>query len=187
MAFGKTRCGAEWVRAEVKAGRRRIALVGPAAADARNIMVEGASGILAISPGPERPLYEPSKRRLTWPNGAIATTYSTDEPERLRGPQHDAAWSDELGAWRQLFEQGGGHLFLLLRFPRPDAIDLVDQPLPRIVDEHRFVVLVGLLPHHRLFPAHLGFGVEDRRGHADLFAFDRIAQRRPFAEGRAQD
>ena len=86
--FGKTRSGAEWVRAEVKAGRRRIALVGPTAADARNVMVEGASGILAISPGPERPLYEPSKRRLTWPNGAIATTYSADEPERLRGPQH---------------------------------------------------------------------------------------------------
>ena len=85
--FGKTRCGAEWVRAEVKAGRRRIALVGPTAADARNVMVEGASVILAISPDP-RPLYEPSKRRLTWPNGAVATTYSADEPERLRGPQH---------------------------------------------------------------------------------------------------
>ena len=62
--------------------------MGPTAADARNVMVEGASGILAISPGPERPLYEPSKRRLTWPNGAVATTYSADEPERLRGPQH---------------------------------------------------------------------------------------------------
>src|SRR5580693_3450873 len=98
--FGKTRCGAEWVRAQVKAGRRRIALVGPTAADARNVMVEGESGILAISPDPERPLYEPSKRRLTWPNGAVATTYSADEPERLRGPQHDAAWCDELGAWR---------------------------------------------------------------------------------------
>src|SRR5215471_17096687 len=79
--FGKTRSGAEWVRAEVKAGGRRIALVGPTAADARRVMVEGASGILAISPDPERPLYEPSKRRLTWPNGAIATTYSADQPE----------------------------------------------------------------------------------------------------------
>jgi phage terminase large subunit-like protein len=76
------------------------ALVGPTSADARNVMVEGESGILAISPGPERPLYEPNKRRLTWPNGAVATTYSADEPERLRGPQHDAAWCDELGAWR---------------------------------------------------------------------------------------
>jgi phage terminase large subunit-like protein len=55
---------------------------------------------LAISPDPERPLYEPSKRRLTRPNGAVATTYSADEPERLRGPQHDAAWCDELAAWR---------------------------------------------------------------------------------------
>jgi hypothetical protein len=84
------------VRAEVKAGRRRIALVGATAADVRNVMVEGPSGILAISPGPERPLYEPSKRRLTWPNGAVATTYSADEPERLRSPQHEAAWCDEL-------------------------------------------------------------------------------------------
>ena len=93
--FGKTRCGAEWVRAEVKAGRRRIALVAPTAADARDVMVEGESGILAISPDHERPLYEPSKRRLTWRNGAVATTFSADEPERLRGPQHDAAWCDD--------------------------------------------------------------------------------------------
>ena len=73
---------------------------GPTAADARNVMVEGASGILAISPDRERPLYEPSKRRLTWPNGAVATTYSADEPERLRGPQHEAGWCNELAAWR---------------------------------------------------------------------------------------
>jgi len=74
---------------------------GPTAADARDVMVEGEAGILAISPDHERPLYEPSKRRLTWRNGAVATTFSADEPERLRGPhQHDAAWCDELGAWR---------------------------------------------------------------------------------------
>jgi predicted phage terminase large subunit-like protein len=63
-------------------------------------MVEGESGILAISPPWFRPSYEPSKRRLTWPNGAMATTYSADEPERLRGPQHSGAWCDELAAWR---------------------------------------------------------------------------------------
>jgi Terminase large subunit, T4likevirus-type, N-terminal len=99
--FGKTRTGAELVRARV-AGRtaRRLALVAPTAADARNVMVEGESGILAISPPWDRPRYEPSKRRLTWPNGAIATLYSADEPERLRGPQHDATWCDELGSWR---------------------------------------------------------------------------------------
>ena len=63
-------------------------------------MVEGESGILAISSPRFRPIYEPSKRRITWPNGAIATTYSADEPERLRGPQHDGAWCDEPASWR---------------------------------------------------------------------------------------
>ena len=137
--FGKTRCGAEWVRAEVKAGRRRIALVAPTAADARDVMVEGELGILAISPDHERPLYEPSKRRLTWPNGAIATTYSADEPERLRGPQHDAAWCDELGSWR--FPEAWDMLMFGLRLgidprvmvtttPRPTRLirSLVDDP-----------------------------------------------------------
>jgi len=99
--FGKTRTGAEWVRSEVESGRRgRIALVAPTAADARDVMVEGESGILAISPPWFRPNYEPSKRRITWPNGAIATVFTADEPERLRGPQHDGAWCDELAAWR---------------------------------------------------------------------------------------
>ncbi len=98
--FGKTRTGAEMVRARVAQGAQRVALVAPTAADARDVMVEGESGLLAIAPAEERPLYEPSKRRLTWPSGAIATTYSADEPERLRGPQHDFAWCDELAAWR---------------------------------------------------------------------------------------
>jgi predicted phage terminase large subunit-like protein len=99
--FGKTRAGAEWVREQVTEGRaRRIALVAPTAADARDVMVEGASGILAVTPDRARPLYLPSKRRIVWPNGAIATTYSAEEPDRLRGPQHDAAWCDELAAWR---------------------------------------------------------------------------------------
>jgi phage terminase large subunit-like protein len=99
--FGKTRTGAEWVREEIESGRRsRIALVAPTAADARDVMVEGESGLLAISPPWFRPNYEPSKRRITWPNGAIATVFTADEPERLRGPQHDGAWCDELAAWR---------------------------------------------------------------------------------------
>ncbi len=97
--FGKTRTGAEWVREQVDAGYKRIAFVAPTAADARDTMVEGESGILAISPPWNRPIYEPSKRRLTWPNGALATLFSAEEPERLRGPQHDAAWCDELAAW----------------------------------------------------------------------------------------
>lgn len=99
--FGKTRTGAEWVREQIESGKaRRIALVARSAADARDVMVEGESGILAVCPPWFKPKYEPSKRRLTWPNGAIATTYSADEPNLLRGPQHDAAWADERAAWR---------------------------------------------------------------------------------------
>jgi phage terminase large subunit-like protein len=99
--FGKTRTGAEFVRAAIALGMaRRVALVAPTAGDARSIMVEGESGLLSIGPAEQRPDYEPSLRRLTWRNGAIATTYSADEPNRLRGPQHDLAWCDELAAWR---------------------------------------------------------------------------------------
>jgi phage terminase large subunit-like protein len=99
--WGKTLTGAQTVRTWIEAGKaKRIALVGPTAADVRDVMVEGPSGILTTAPDHNRPEYEPSKRRLTWPSGAIATTFSADEPERLRGPQHDAAWVDELGAMR---------------------------------------------------------------------------------------
>ena len=97
--FGKTRCGAEWVLEQVRQGRQRIALVGETKADVRDVMVEGESGILACA-GKNRPLYEPSKRRLTWDNGAVATCYSGDEPDQLRGPQHDGAWLDELAKYR---------------------------------------------------------------------------------------
>ena len=98
--FGKTRTLAEWVCQQTASGQaRRIAPVAATAADARDVLVEGQSGILAVSPPWFRPVYEPSKRRLTWPNGAMATTFSAEEPERLRGPQHDAAICDELGSW----------------------------------------------------------------------------------------
>lgn len=98
---GKTRSAAEWITEEVASGRRgRLALIGPTAADVRDTMVEGESGILAVSSDRMRPVYEPSRRRLTWPNGAMALTFSAEEPERLRGPQHDGGWADELAAWR---------------------------------------------------------------------------------------
>jgi phage terminase large subunit-like protein len=99
--FGKTRAGAEFVIEKVRAGQwRRVALVGETAADVRDVMVEGESGIMAYSPPWFRPVYEPSRRRLTWPNGAIATTYSGKEPDQLRGPQHDGAWADEPAKWQ---------------------------------------------------------------------------------------
>src|SRR6201984_606838 len=98
--FGKTRTLAEWVCQQAASGQAsRIALVAATAADARDVLVEGQSGILAGWPPCFRAVYEASKRRLTWPNGAIATTFSAEEPERLRGPLHDAAVCDELGSW----------------------------------------------------------------------------------------
>jgi len=78
----------------------RIALVGETSADVRDVMIEGESGILSISRPDFKPLYEPSKRRLIWPNGATAMAYSGDEPDQLRGPQHDGAWADEPAKWK---------------------------------------------------------------------------------------
>jgi phage terminase large subunit-like protein len=99
--FGKTRTGVEWVRGQVETGKcGRLAIVGRTAADVRDVIVEGESGLLACSPPWFRPSYEPSRRRLTWPNGAIATTYSAEEPDVLRGPQHDGFYADEIAAWK---------------------------------------------------------------------------------------
>lgn len=92
---GKTRAGAETVRMMVESGCRRIALIAPTAADVRDVMIEGESGLLSVFPDHERPTYQPSLRRVTFANGAQAISYSADEPERLRGPQHDFAWMDE--------------------------------------------------------------------------------------------
>lgn len=98
---GKTRAGSEWIREEVKLGKvKRIAIIGETASDCRDVIVEGDSGILSVHPKHERPLYEPSKRRLTWPNGAIATLFNATEPDQLRGPQFDIAWCDELAKWK---------------------------------------------------------------------------------------
>lgn len=98
--FGKTRAGAEWVRGLAETmPDARIALVGATLSEVRAVMVEGESGLLAISPVRRRPHFEPSLRRLTWPNGAQALLYSAGEPESLRGPQHSHAWCDEIAKW----------------------------------------------------------------------------------------
>ena len=97
---GKTRTMAEYVTDQVRRfGHRRVALVGRVPSDVRDVMIEGESGLLACAPEDFRPTYQPSIRRLTWPNGAIATTYSSENPSELRGPQHDLAWCDEPAAW----------------------------------------------------------------------------------------
>lgn len=98
--YGKTRLGAEETRAAVKRGIRYPNIIGATADDARDIMIEGESGILAVCPKLERPLYQPSKRQLEWPNGAKTLIFTADEPERLRGKQHEWLWADEVAAWR---------------------------------------------------------------------------------------
>jgi phage terminase large subunit-like protein len=98
--YGKSRAGSEQVLAWARTPKLRIALVAETAADARDVIVEGESGLLACSPPWNMPVYQPTKRRLSWPNGTIATTYSGDAPEQLRGPQHHYAWCDEVAKWR---------------------------------------------------------------------------------------
>lgn len=98
---GKTRAGAEWVQDEVTTGRAgRIALIGETFADAREVMIDGPSGLRAIAPPDAAPKYEITRKRLLWPNGAVAYVFSAGEPDSLRGPQFDAAWGDELAKWR---------------------------------------------------------------------------------------
>ncbi len=98
---GKTRSGCEWIRGHAEAGSvSQIALVAATAGDCRDVLVEGESGFLAIAPNDNRPVFEPTKRRLTWPNGVQASLFSSEEPERLRGPQFNLALCDELASWR---------------------------------------------------------------------------------------
>jgi phage terminase large subunit-like protein len=97
--FGKTRAGVEAVR-EWKNAYPLIGLIGATAADVRDIMIEGESGILAMSPPWDIPLYEPSKKKLTFSNGSIVKLFSAEEPDRLRGPQFYKLWCDELAAWK---------------------------------------------------------------------------------------
>jgi phage terminase large subunit-like protein len=100
---GKTRAGAEWVRA-LATGRSPpagpIALVGETEHDAREVMVEGVSGVIAAHHPWERPTWIASRRRLEWQNGTVAQIFSAEDPESLRGPQFAAAWCDELAKWR---------------------------------------------------------------------------------------
>jgi phage terminase large subunit-like protein len=108
---GKTRAGAEWVRAQVEGARpadpglaRRVALVGETLDEVREVMIFGESGLLACAPPDRRPDWQATRRRLVWPNGAVAQAFSAHEPESLRGPQFDCAWADELAKWKKAEE-----------------------------------------------------------------------------------
>lgn len=137
--WGKTRTGAEWIQDRATSARRRIILAGATAGDVRDIMIEGDSGILAVAPPWARPKYQPSKRRLTWPNGSVANLLSGEEPRRFRGKQCDTFWCDELASWRypesydQLklgFRLGTDPRGIVTTTPRPVPVvkDLIKDP-----------------------------------------------------------
>nr|WP_236549650.1 terminase family protein [Profundibacterium mesophilum] len=123
---GKTRAGAEWVRAQVEGPRpldqgraRRVALVGETLDQVREVMIFGESGILACTPPDRRPVWQAGRHRLLWPNGAVATACSAHDPETLRGPQFDAAWVDELAKWKKAQEAWDMLQFCLRLGPEP--------------------------------------------------------------------
>lgn len=121
--FGKTRLGAEWVRAIAEAdGTARIALIGASLHDARAVMVEGESGLLGIAPPWARPEWRPSRRQLTWPSGAMATLYGAADAETLRGPQHSHVWGDEIAKWHRGLEAWDNAMMGLRLGQRPRAL-----------------------------------------------------------------
>jgi phage terminase large subunit-like protein len=126
--FGKTRTGAETVRIWARSNRF-VNLIGATADDARDIMIEGESGLLAICPNSERPDYKKSERKLLWPSGCISLIFTADEPERLRGKQHEKLWCDELGAWHYIDSWVQASLGLRLG-KNPQAI-VTTTPKPR--------------------------------------------------------
>jgi len=138
--FGKTRAGAEWVSAQARAdGDLRVALVGATEADARDVMVEGPSGLLNVGPPHARPRWTEGRGRLVWPSGAVAFTFSGAAPEGLRGPEHHIAWCDELGKWAR-GEATWSNLMLGLRLGPPPRALVTTTPRPtplmrRLADE----------------------------------------------------
>ncbi|WP_267397564.1 MULTISPECIES: terminase family protein [unclassified Sphingomonas] len=99
--FGKTRAGAEWVNQIARRGDAQIALVGATARDVQQVMIEGPSGVVAVAPIGHVPRFVASTGEVTWPSGARAFVYAAETPDKLRGPEHDAAWCDELAKWRR--------------------------------------------------------------------------------------
>ncbi|OWK28921.1 DNA-packaging protein [Sphingomonas mucosissima] len=126
--FGKTRAGAEWVNGVARrVPEARIALVGATADEARRVMVEGPSGVLATARLDARPAWAASKGEVRWPGGAIATVYSADSPEGLRGPEHHAAWCDELAKWRR-GEAAWDNLMMTMRLGKQPQVMVTTTP-----------------------------------------------------------
>lgn len=159
--FGKTWMGARWAIKKAQEGKTIGALIGPTAADVRDTMIRGSSGILAVSAPWFMPTYEPSKRRLTWPNGVYALCYSADKPDRLRGPNTGWVWGDEPATWKHemaaldqipLFNRIGSRAYppqvLLTGTPRPlkKLEELIKRPSSVLVTGSSLANAANLAP-----------------------------------------
>lgn len=176
--WGKTRTAAEQVRRWATSGKyRHVNVIGATADDVRDIMIEGESGILAVCPASDRPRYVPSKRRLEWPNGCWTLAFTADEPERLRGKQHQKLWGDELAAWRFVDEAWTQAKFGLRLPPNPQAV-ITTTPKPlaalrRLLNDPATVVTGG--------------HTDDNRANLDPgFYADIIAEYRGTSVGRQE-
>ncbi len=142
---GKTWAGARWISDLVaRRAARRIALVGPTLGDVREVMIEGPSGLMAQAEPGARPVYASSRRRVQWPNGAVAHVFSAEDPDSLRGPQFDAAWCDEIGAWARA-EETWDTLAFALRLGRAPRVTATTTPRPTPLVK-RLVKLAGRGP-----------------------------------------
>jgi hypothetical protein len=120
---GKTRAGAAWIQHRVEHGVMKLGcLIAPTAADIRDVMVEGPSGLIAVAPPWARPRFEPSKRRIAWPNGARAVCLSGEVPEGARGLNVDTLWADELACWQRAESTWDLAMLALRAGPNPQAL-----------------------------------------------------------------
>lgn len=183
--WGKTRTGAEWVRAQVESGRcRRMALLNDTAADVRDVNVEGPDGILAVCPPWNKPIYEPSKRRVTWNNGAVAICYAAEAPELLRGPQHDGAWADELAKWKNLKKRDveGGTAWDNLMM----GLRMGDNPQCVVTTTPRAIPLIRELRKRPTTVVIAGSSYENRENLADAWFTEVIGQYEGTRLGRQE-
>ncbi|MBX3563101.1 MAG: DNA-packaging protein [Sphingomonas sp.] len=142
--FGKTRAGAEWVCEVARSiAGARIALVGANADDVRQVMIEGPSGLVDVARADERPVWHRASRELHWPNGTIASVYSAEAPERLRGPEHEAAWCDELGKWRNADATWDNLVMTMRRGERPRIVVTTTPRSTRLI--HRIRALPSMI------------------------------------------
>lgn len=182
---GKTWAGARWTTACVMEGQaRRIALVGPTLGDVREVMIEGPSGLIALAPDHMKPLHEVSRRRVTWPNGAVGHVFSAEDPQSLRGPQFDAAWCDEIVSWARgvqvwdtlAFGMRLGAAPRIVATTTPRATPLVKRLVKQNAEGRGGVVLTQAetgANAHNLAPGFLG-ALEDDYGGSHLLRQERM-------------